>query len=170
MTVPLLVLAVGAIFVGGVTGYPLEHGWINHFLDPVLGSPDHGSGGAGLSPSVLIGISVAAGLGGFVLALVMHRSGRLGADSRQPIHKVLWNKWYVDEAYDVSIVRPIHRLSMALWTIFDTIVVDGIANGLGYTVKGISWVSGRFQTGRTPTYAMWMLFGTIAMIYAVTLP
>ena len=168
MTIPLIVLAAGALVVGLVAGYPLEHGWINHFLEPVLGAPEHVVG-HGLSESVLIGISVLAGVSGLVIALVMHRSGKLGSPSDQPFHKVLWNKWYVDEAYQASIVQPIYRFSMGLWTIVDTIIVDGVVNGLGYTVKGISWVSGRFQTGRTPTYAMWMLFGTIAMIYAVTL-
>ena len=58
------------LVVGFVTGYPLEHGWINHFLDPVLGAPAHGTGN-GLPESVLIGISVLAGVGGFVIALVM---------------------------------------------------------------------------------------------------
>ena len=168
MTVPLIVLAAGALAVGFITGYPLEHGWINHFLDPVLGTPAH-EVGHGLPEFALISISVLAGVAGLVIALVMHRSGKLGGLSDQPIHKILWNKWYVDEAYQASIVQPIYRFSVGLWTIFDTIIVDGIANGLGYTVKGISWVSGRFQTGRTPTYALWMLFGAIAMIYAVTL-
>ena len=90
--------------------------------------------------------------------------------AEEGLSKVLWNKWYVDEIYQASIVQPIHRFSVGLWTIFDTIIVDGIVNGLGYTIKAVSWVTGRFQTGRTPTYALWMLFGTIAMIYAVAMP
>jgi NADH-quinone oxidoreductase subunit L len=83
---------------------------------------------------------------------------------------MLWNKWYVDEFYHKTIVHPIHWLSVGLWNIVDTILIDGVVNASAYTVKGISWVSSRFQTGRTPTYALWMLVGTVVMIYAVTMP
>ena len=169
MTIPLIVLAIGAVFVGGVTGYPLENGWINHFLESVLGHGAHDTS-QGLSPMVLLVISILAGLVGLGIALWMHKSGKLGADTESGLHRVLWNKWYVDELYNVSIIRPIHQLSIGLWNIVDTIVIDGLVNASAYTVKGIGWVSSRFQTGRTPTYALWMLIGAVAMIYAVTVP
>ena len=93
-----------------------------------------------------------------------------GADTHAPLHNVLRNKWYVDELYHVAIVNPIHNLSMGLWNFVDTILIDGVVNASAYTVKGIGWVSSRFQTGRMPTYALWMLIGTVAMIYAFTAP
>jgi NADH-quinone oxidoreductase subunit L len=169
MTVPLLVLGAASLVIGGVAGYPLEHGWINHFLDPVLGVSVHDTS-HGLSPGILLAISVAAGLAGFAVALVMHRQGKLGAPSSNPLHSVLENKWYVDELYQAAIIRPIHRFSTALWNIFDTILVDGLVNGLGYFVKAVSWVVSRFQTGRAPTYALWMTLGAVVMIYLVTVP
>ena len=169
MTVPLIVLAVGAVFVGGVAGYPLENGWINHFLEPALGHASHDTS-QGLPEIALLIISVVAGLAGLGIALYMHKSGKLGADTDSRFHRVLWNKWYVDEFYHAKIVQPIHWLSVGLWNIVDTILIDGVVNASGYTVKGVSWVSSRFQTGRTPTYALWMLVGTVVMIYAVTMP
>ena len=59
---------------------------------------------------------------------------------------------------------------MALWDIADTIFIDGTANGLGYLVKGVSWVSTRLQTGNTPMYAMWMVVGAVALFYFVVSP
>jgi len=169
MTVPLIVLAVGAVFVGGLAGYPLEHGWINRFLDPGLGHAEHDTS-QGLPEIALLVISVAAGLIGLGIALWMHKSEKLGAETDSGLHKLLWNKWYVDELYNAVIVQPIHKVSVGLWNIVDTILIDGAVNASAYAVKGISWVSGRFQTGRTPTYALWMLVGTVVMIYAVSSP
>ncbi|MDA0747414.1 MAG: NADH-quinone oxidoreductase subunit L [bacterium] len=170
MTVPLIVLAIGSVFVGVLAGYPLGNGWINHFLEPVVGHVTHGGDGHGLPESVLIGISVLAGLAGLAIALVMHRSGKLGAGARHLLYDLLENKWYVDEVYGALIVRPIHRVSQGLWTIFDTIFVDGVVNGLGYFVKGVGWVTTRFQSGNTPTYALWMALGVVVMLYFVTAP
>ena len=169
MTIPLMFLAIGAVFIGGITGYPLEHGWINHFLKPVLGQAEHDTS-QGLSPMVLLVISILAGIVGLGVAIWMHKGRKLGADTHAPLHNVLRNKWYVDELYHVAIVNPIHNLSMGLWNFVDTILIDGVVNASAYTVKGIGWVSSRFQTGRMPTYALWMLIGTEAMIYAFTAP
>ncbi len=165
MTVPLIVLAIGSV-LAGFAGYPMGDGWINHFLGPLL-EPKHAVHELNL---VLVGVSVAAGIVGFVIALLMHRAGNLGAESANPLHGLLENKWYVDEVYHTLVVRPVHRLSLGLWHIFDTIVVDGIANGLGYFVVGISWLSTRFQTGQAPTYALWMTLGVVVILYLVTLP
>ncbi|MCZ6635440.1 MAG: NADH-quinone oxidoreductase subunit L [bacterium] len=163
MTVPLIVLAIGSIFVGGLVGWPLENGWIHHFLGPVLAA-----GHVAHEPNmILISISVVAGFAGFFIAFMMHRSGKLGGESANALHGVLWNKWYVDEIYNAVVVRTVHRLGLGLWNIFDTIIVDGIVNGLGYFVKGIGWISSRFQTGNTPTYALWMTLGVVVVIYFV---
>ncbi len=167
MTVPLIVLAAGSVLAGFV-GYPPGHGWIDGFLGKVLGGGAHGGAANGLPNEVLMVISVLAGAVGIGIAFRMHRSGRLGAESANPLHGLLEKKWYVDEVYHGLVVRPIHRLSLGLWNIFDTIVVDGLANGLGYFVKAISWVATQFQTGRAPTYALWMTLGVVVMLYLVT--
>ena len=169
MTVPLIVLAIGSA-VAGFAGYPPGHGWIDGFLGRVVGSAGHGGAAHGLSNEALIGISVAAGLVGIGVAFQMHRSGRLGAATANPLHRVLDRKWYVDEVYQALVVRPVHRFSQFLWNIFDTLFVDGVVNGLGYFVKGIGWVSSRFQTGNAPTYALWMALGAVAMLYFVMTP
>ena len=115
-------------------------------------------------------ISIVAGLAGLGIALWMHKSGKLGAETDSGFHRLLWNKWYVDEIYNAAIIQPIYKLSVGLWNVVDTILIDGLVNASAYTVKGISWVSSRFQTGRTPTYALWMLVGTVAMIYSIVTP
>ena len=169
MTVPLIVLAAASVVVGFV-GVPPGHGWIDGFLVSVVGGHQAGAVSHGLSNWALMSISVVVAALGIGIAFAMFRSGRLGAVSTKTIYKTLENKWYVDEIYNAVIVRPIHKLSHGLWTVFDTIIVDGIVNGLGYFVQGVGWIATRFQSGRAPTYALWMALGVVTMLYYVTAP
>lgn len=169
MTVPLIVLAAASVVVGFV-GVPPGHGWIDGFLVSVVGGHQAGAVSHGLSNWALMSISVVVAALGIGIAFAMFRSGRLGAVSTKTIYKTLENKWYVDEIYNAVIVRPIHKLSHGLWTVFDTMIVDGIVNGLGYFVQGVGWIATRFQSGRAPTYALWMALGVVTMLYYVTAP
>ncbi len=170
MTVPLIVLAIGSLGAGFL-GAPPGHGWIDGFLRSLFGSGAHAAAGHGIPESVLVAISVAAGLAGIGVALQMHRSGRLGGDSDRLLHKLLENKWYVDEVYHAVVLRPLHRLALGFWNIVDTILIDGLlVNGLGTLVKGASWVSTRLQTGNTPTYGLWMALGAIVVLYFALTP
>jgi NADH-quinone oxidoreductase subunit L len=167
MTVPLIFLAAGSVVVGFV-GVPPGHGWIDGFLSGVVGSHQAPAVAHGLPDWALMLVSVVVALIGISVAYLMFRSGKLGAGSSGTIHRVLENKWYVDEIYYVVIVRPIRRFSQGLWTVFDTIVVDGIVNGLGYFVQGVGWIVTRLQSGRAPTYALWMALGVVTMLYYTT--
>ena len=169
MTVPLIVLAAGSILVGFV-GVPPGHGWIDGFLADAAGHAHTAGGTGGIPGGVLMALSVLAGVIGIGIAYRMHKAGTLGAVSVKTLHRTLENKWYVDEVYRAVILNPIHRFAMGLWEIFDTIVVDGIINGLAYLVKGISWVSTRFQTGSAPTYALWMAVGVVVMVSLMLSP
>ena len=55
-------------------------------------------------------------------------------------HRVLTNKYYVDELYDATVVRGTMGSAGGLWTV-DKRVVDGAVNGTGWTTIGSSWVS-----------------------------
>ena len=169
MTIPLIVLAIGSAVVG-FTGYPIGQGWIRSMLGGILPSSSHGELGHEFSNGLLIGISVFAGLLGIGIALKMHCLGWLGTPSTNPLNRVLQRKWYVDEAFQMVIVSPIHRFSKFLWSICDTMFVDGVVNGIGYFVKGLSWISSRFQTGNAPTYAFWMALGVLGTFFLVMNP
>jgi NADH-quinone oxidoreductase subunit L len=80
------------------------------------------------------------------------------------IYKTLLNKYYIDEFYNVAIVRPIVAASLFLWNIVDVKIVDGIANG---SAGAIGWFSGRFrmvQTGLVRNYALLFVLGVIALL------
>ena len=56
--------------------------------------------------------------------------------ARNPLHKLLIEKYYVDEIYDALFVRPIYHLSLWLARVFDPGLIDGIVNGVATAVVG----------------------------------
>jgi NADH-quinone oxidoreductase subunit L len=80
-------------------------------------------------------------------------------------HRVLLNKYYVDELYDAVIVQPIKRISeRALWKAVDTGVIDGAVNGAGSFVNGASAILRRVQTGSMRAYALSVFVGVVLIL------
>jgi len=78
--------------------------------------------------------------------------------------RVLLDKWYVDEAYDAIVVRPVLALSRGFAKFIDQGLIDGIANGLGYASRAFGWVGSRLQTGQINTYAFAVVAGTLLLL------
>jgi len=141
----------------------------------------------------LMAFSVLVGLVGILVAwrIYVRRpeiSERLAARFAAP-HRVLTNKYYVDELYDATVIRGTMGSADGLWT-FDRNVVDGAVNGSGWLTIFSSWLSHlldkyivdglvnlvgsvlqessfvfrRFQTGLIQNYALLMLFGVFAFV------
>jgi NADH-quinone oxidoreductase subunit L len=80
-------------------------------------------------------------------------------------HRVLSNKYYVDELYDAAIVQPIKQLSIrGLWRGVDVGVIDGMVNGVGGGVQAASGVLRRAQTGSIRTYAAALFLGAVLIL------
>jgi len=111
------------------------------------------------------------------------------ADQWAGPHRVLSNKYYVDELYDATVISGTFGAGKGLWA-FDRNVVDGVVNGSGWFTIVSAWFSGltdrtvvdglvnligriceegsfwfrRIQTGLVQNYAMLMLFGIFAFV------
>ena len=74
---------------------------------------------------------------------------RKSPDIFGPLYRWAYNKWYFDELYENIIVKKV-ILGGIFWfiQIFDTYVIDGIANTLGWIVKGSGSALRRWQTGQ----------------------
>ncbi|HLC40169.1 MAG TPA: NADH-quinone oxidoreductase subunit L [Methylomirabilota bacterium] len=163
MTLPLWALAVLALAAGFV-GFPLGKGTaISHFLAPVF--PLHAEGG---HSGALFALSAVIAVGGILLAWGLYGTRRIRAEAiGQPktfVHRLLLNKYYVDELYDLLVVRPIYALSQFAARRFDLGVIDGIVNGIGRLVVNIAGRLRRIQTGYAMNYALGMLLGAVALI------
>ncbi len=169
MTIPLVLLAAFSV-VAGYAGVPAVLGGGNHFehfLEPVVGSGvaegDH------TIELLVMGTSVAAGLVGIFLAWMFYarRPGTADAfaDAVPGVHRVLANRYYVDEAYDAAVVRPILETARQyLWRLVDAGIIDGFVNGTGRAIASLGSVLRRMQAGNVRAYAGWILTGSILIL------
>jgi NADH-quinone oxidoreductase subunit L len=82
-----------------------------------------------------------------------------------PVYRTLCSKYYVDELYDATIVRPIQELSTGgLWKGVDATVIDGLVNGVGLAVRGSSSGLRRMQTGSVRAYAASLFLGVVVIL------
>jgi NADH-quinone oxidoreductase subunit L len=81
------------------------------------------------------------------------------------VHRLLLNKYYVDEIYDAAIVQPIKTASTeGLWRGMDVKVVDGAVNATGYVVGALAAGLRLFQTGSVKSYAAGTFMGVVAIL------
>jgi NADH-quinone oxidoreductase subunit L len=111
------------------------------------------------------GIAVAGiGIAGYFFLRRKDAADRMAATFAS-VHRVLQNKYYVDELYDAAIVQPIKRTSeRALWRVFDAGVIDGAVNGAGSFVNGASAILRRLQTGSMRAYALSVFVGAVLIL------
>ena len=216
MTFPLQALAVGAM-VAGLIGIPAALGGGNtleHFLEPSFtvehhvaaaepgAAADHAAepAGHGAEPHAsrleelgLMAFSVLiAAIGIFTAQKFYVKSPEISEQLAQRwagAHRLLSNKYYVDELYNATAISGTFGAGEGLWTV-DRNVVDGAVNGTGKVTVIGSWFSGltdrtvvdglvnlvgwivqesslvfrRFQTGLVQNYALLMLFGVFAFV------
>jgi NADH-quinone oxidoreductase subunit L len=177
MTVPLVILAALSL-VGGLIGIPIIEGGhkFGDFLAPVFSQASsimthgaHHAGGHDIALEVvLMAVSLAVAVIGLLLARWMYLQ-----DPRVPErvierfpgwHDLVYNKYRVDELYDVLFVNSIVRFSSFLWRSFDAQVVDGAVNLTGWVTR----VSGRglrlLQSGFIKDYALSILVGALVIL------
>ena len=169
MTVPLALLALGAVFAGVVLGFPPEAGFIHRFLEPAVEAeraPQHELPALTVTLG-LMATSVGAGLVGILLGLAMYARGRPdpAAVSRAagPVYTLLVNKYYVDELYDHRVVGVGRDLFGAAWA-FDIHIIDGIVNRIGQLMTLVGGGMRRAQTGVVGNYALSIVAGLVILI------
>ena len=76
------------------------------------------------------------------------------------------NKWYVDEMYDLAVVRPLERMSTFLWRGIDA-VIDGLLALLGYFVEALGTLLRFLQTGNVRNYALMFFAGVVVFMWVL---
>jgi NADH-quinone oxidoreductase subunit L len=164
MTVPLLVLGLGAVLAGLVLSTSAE-GRLARFLEPVTGPVPHGEG---LSTLALSAIATAIALGALAVAWWVYASGRvdwLGLRQRlQPLPRAAASGWYVEDAYSTLFVKPGVAAARFSADVFDSKVVDGLVNGLGGGVRRLAAAGRRIQTGFVRSYALGLFLGAVGVL------
>jgi NADH-quinone oxidoreductase subunit L len=169
MTIPLIILAIGAI-IAGYIGIPEALGgnnWIAHFFEPVLGHPH--IEGTHSEEFMVMGISVLVALTGIFLSWVFYSLKPeipiTLATLFKGLYKVLWNKYYVDELYDFIVVRPAKWIANNIMvTITDGKIIEGIVNGVPEAIRNLGDRLRKLQSGFLQHYAISMAFGLFLIL------
>ena len=171
MTLPLFVLAVGAVFSGWL-GYELfvGHDMAVFWGDSIFILPEHHAmEHAHHVPTWVKLLPVLLATSGVLLAVLCYAiwtdipsvAARLFA----PIHRFFFNKWYFDELYDAIFVRPAVRIGSFLWLRGDRDTIDGFGpDGMSAMVMRVSAMAARLQSGFVFHYAFAMLIGVVVLV------
>ena len=170
MTVPLILLAAGALLAGAVFNHQLvgeqwqafwgaaiHNGPNNHVLHDMHALP----GWVALAPGIV-------GIAGIALAYLLYMGlpdipGQL-ATQFGGLYRFLLNKWYFDELYDRIFVKPTLALARGLWQVGDATIIDGIPNGMAALTAQSAGRVARLQTGSIAQYAFAMLIGVVVLV------
>lgn len=188
MTVPLIVLAALSI-LSGYVGAPWKN-MIGHYVSlEAIGL----EGGEHAFSMGIAAIGTIAGLLGIGLASIIWLKPVLRFESLRPafgwVQTLVANKYYMDEMYDIVIIRPLMLTTRAMyafdrwvidylivngtgwitvqlaviWGIFDRYVVDGLVNLVAETTKVAGRVLRYSQTGVVQNYALILIGSLIAI-------
>ncbi|MBC8986273.1 NADH-quinone oxidoreductase subunit L [Pedobacter sp. N36a] len=168
MTIPLIVLAVLSA-VGGMIGIPEAlggHHWLSHWMAPVIKhateGPDHATEYMLMAVSVL-GVLIAIGFA-YVKYVKQNHIPLPDEGKRSALANLSYQKFYIDEIYDLLIRRPLDALSTFFYKIIDNKIVDGIVNGLGWSTSEASKGLRLVQSGNVGFYLLMMVVGIISLL------
>jgi NADH-quinone oxidoreductase subunit L len=186
MVVPLQVLAVGSIVAGflgvpAILGHPIGFpNWFEHFLEPVFEPAHHALGEVFVAQApghdvewMLMGASVAVAFLGIGVAWSFYKRHpeipeRL-AGSLAGVHRLLLNKYYVDEFYGKVFVRGLTLGGGRTLHAMDRYVVDGgdgdVRPGLG--VNGVTWAARNVVAGTSNFFDRWFVDGAVNLTAAI---
>ena len=169
MTIPLMVLAVGAVLAGWLgTGLvdPEGEAWAgaiyygehNHVLHAMHEVP--------LWVKLAPFFAMALGLGFSYVCYILRPGLSVQiAQAAGPINRFFFNKWYFDELYDLLFVRTAKALGLGLWRGGDQGIIDRFGpDGVAWSAMRTSKRAVRLQTGYVYHYAFVMLIGVAALV------
>jgi NADH-quinone oxidoreductase subunit L len=173
MTLPLIVLAVLSVF-GGLLNLPgvwmknAAH-WMSHHLE-------HNVSGLGLleehvpegNTALILMIAAAAmSLIILVIAYVVYakkNSTPVPDAELKGWEKASARKLYFDELYNFLFVRPVEWLSEKGARFFEGLFLHRSVVGVGQLIGRSGDLVRKWQTGRTDSYILWMVFGLIGLV------
>jgi NADH-quinone oxidoreductase subunit L len=174
MTIPLIILAVLSL-LGGFVGIPeVFHlpNWISGYLSSVFSDsemktlPVYTSHGTDIT-LILLALSIAIGMIYLANKYYVEMGKRPPKDGEEinPIQKLIYNKYYIDELYDTLFTKPLHWISDKLYHFAELRFVNVIVNSVG---NGVNWSSRVFrllQTGSIEFYLLIMVLSVALILF-----
>jgi NADH-quinone oxidoreductase subunit L len=183
MLVPLCVLSVGALAAGYV-GVDATGRVFHRFLSPVFESTFASAhptttgahGAAAIAPggfwseyglmAASGGLSIAVILIAYIAYVRQPWIPGLVRASAMDVYRLLWGKYYVDELYDVSVVRPFRQTGRFCVGV-DDYFVDGLIWVITAIPRGMAYLLRTMQSGLLQSYALTMVAGVVVLLWLV---
>ncbi|MCA1032087.1 NADH-quinone oxidoreductase subunit L [Bacillus timonensis] len=163
MTIPMLVLGALAIFAGYV-----NTPWFGTFLGDWLTEDTHSLGHGHITgPLWIMVVATLVSLLGIFLAYLMYAKKSVSRDffsSRFPIsYSVLYNKYFIDEFYQYSVVSATKFVSL-FFKYIEKFLVEGIVNGVASATQSIGRFGSKMQNGQVQVYSSVAFIGLAVLI------
>jgi NADH-quinone oxidoreductase subunit L len=174
MVVPLVILAVGA----ALAGLWMDRSYLNgtHPFAQLLQTTPSLTGAVAQTEALgafhfgPAATSTAVALAGIALAsslyLAVGGGARRDAARGSIWYRLSYEKFYLDELYDLLVVRPLAGLAW-LWGRADDVVVDGLVNAVGRLPLALGGVLRSLQTGLVQFYALAMVVGGLVLLLLI---
>lgn len=164
ITFPLIVLAILAT-IGGLISLP-TNSWLNHYLAPLFSKEAHEAHHFGTTEYTLMAVAVLGGIIGITIAFVKYiKQSQVPAEDAEitGFSKVLYNKYYVDEIYDVIFVKTTNTLSRFFRDYVET-ALSATVFGLGKVTNELSYQGKKLQTGSIGFYLFVFVLGLCSIV------
>lgn len=160
MTIPMVVLTVLAVIAGFVL--TPSSPWLAEWLtDRAM---DEGGNWFVILSSTIVPL-LAIGLGWLIYVRKSISADSL-AERFAFVHRVLHNRFYIDEAYHWLIVKPLKGLG-ALLALIDYYIIDGAVRLTAVSMLAIGRTSTRMQNGQVQTYGLITLLGFLLFVIVI---
>ena len=163
ITIPLIVLALLATF-GGLINFPGSH-WLNHYLQPIISKVSHEEA-LNSTSYLLMGIALVGAIVGITVAYIKYiKKSELpsGDDNITGISKIIYNKYYVDEAYTKIIVNPLNAASRFFIDTLET-GLSKLVFGFGKATEAIGTQGRKIQSGSIGLYLFAFVLGICVIL------
>ncbi len=164
ITVPLIILAILSFF-GGIISLP-GHSWLNHYLTPLFSKVAHEAHTLGNTEYMLMAIATIGAIIGIGIAYKKYlKDNTIPSEDAEitGVSKVLYNKYYVDEAYDAIFIKPINVLSSFFRDSVET-TLSALVFGLGKVTNEIALQGKKVHNGSVGLYLFALVIGVVAII------
>ncbi len=151
ITFPLIILAILATF-GGLISLP-GNSWLNHYLAPIFHGT-HEEHHLTSQDYILMAVAVLGALAGIIYAYIIYiKRNTIPVENSeiQGFDKILYKKYYVDEFYHTTFVKPINWFSNFCKNHVETNLSAGIF-GLGKITNNLGTQGRKLHNGSIGLY------------------
>lgn len=178
MWIPLAILAVLSVFAGWL-GVPHVLGellpghpgnWLEHWLSPVVRPiPGLAHADSSIEMTLMVASVILASVSALMAYLIYAKKPAMAdkiSSAIQPIYKLVSNKYWIDELYQKTLLKPLIGLSRQIWVYIDINFIDRATYKTTDVMKSSGDAVRSLQTGQLQTYAFAVLVGAVfALIF-----